>query len=379
MAIGLGLLIRMAVVFSFPNLSNDIYRFLWDGHLIHEGISPLLELPSTLIKNPSLVDGYLEKLFPLLNSPDYYTVYPPISQLVYYLATISEDWSYELSSIFIKSIMLAADAITCFLLLRLLPLFKLGKSWVLAYFLNPLLIIEGCGQLHFEGIMVMFLAGMILAIAKYRWVISGVMLALSVGTKLLPLMFVPALAYYAGRNLLKALAGFSVVSLLLFIPYFWGIDLANFMTSINLYAKSFEFNSSFYFVLRSIGYWLTGYNQIGTIGPLLRLLTLVIILFLVFKCRPNSLLGLVKVCFLSFTTYLFLATTVHPWYLIMLIFFSVLLKKRWVWVWSGVVVLSYSTYIHDSFEPNLGLIVLEYAIVIAAIIYEYRNPIIEKA
>ena len=135
---------------------------MWDGHLLHEGISPLQSLPSTLVNLPSLSDAYLSGLYPLLNSPDYFTVYPPVSQVIFFLSTLSDSWSYELSSIVMKTILMVCDVITCFILFKLLPLVKLDKRWSLVYFLNPLLVIETCGQLHYEGIMVMFLAGSLL-------------------------------------------------------------------------------------------------------------------------------------------------------------------------------------------------------------------------
>ena len=31
---GLGLAIRLLLVFSTPGLSNDVYRFIWDGRLL---------------------------------------------------------------------------------------------------------------------------------------------------------------------------------------------------------------------------------------------------------------------------------------------------------------------------------------------------------
>ncbi len=58
------ILCRAIFIFSLPVLSDDYFRFLWDGHLMNMGINPFLALPSALIeqavygeKNASLIQA----------------------------------------------------------------------------------------------------------------------------------------------------------------------------------------------------------------------------------------------------------------------------------------------------------------------------------
>ena len=44
--IGLGILLRIALVFAFPLLSDDVYRFIWDGNLVTAGENPFAQLPA---------------------------------------------------------------------------------------------------------------------------------------------------------------------------------------------------------------------------------------------------------------------------------------------------------------------------------------------
>ena len=106
-----------------------------------------------------------------------------------------------------------------------------------------------------------------------RWVGSSAVLALGIGTKLLPLIFLPLLVRYLGwkRGLLYASVTF-VFTAVLFLP-FLSLDLfQNVFSSLNLYFQKFEFNASVYYLIRAAGYWLEGYNIISGAGFVLFIL-----------------------------------------------------------------------------------------------------------
>jgi len=279
--LALGILVRLLLVFGFPTLSDDIYRFLWDGRLIHEGIHPLMYKPIEYLELTQ--DNWFSELFPKLNSPEYFTVYPPLSQLVFYLSTITTSWVW--STVIMKLILFLFELGTCYLILQLLKRIGRPSYWVLIYFLNPLVIVELTGQLHYEGIMIFFLAACLYAIERKKHGVGGVMIAASVGVKLLPVMFLPVLLNYLKNNKDRwhLILGFGVTSMVLFIPFLLTLDLGHFLDSLNLYFQKFEFNASVYYLVRGLGYYLTGYNQIAIIGPLLSILSLGMILRISFK------------------------------------------------------------------------------------------------
>ena len=373
--VGIAVLLRLMLVSSSPNLSDDIYRFLWDGHLMQEGISVLSYTPSQIMAMPGFSDAYLEQLYPLLNSPDYFTIYPPVSQLVFYLSTIGDTWSVETSITTMKLILIGFEVGTILLIIQLLRALKLPTSNVLIYALNPLVIVEVCGQTHFEGVMVFFLVAMIYFLYKKQMCLSGAMMSLSIATKLLPLMCLPLLLKFLHNDRRSLIVYFMTIAsciAILFIPFFWSLDVANFVDSLDLYFRKFEFNASVYYVLRWIGKLLTGYNQISIIGPLLSLLTIGFILNLTKKVKASipTLIQLMSRCFVC---YLLLTTTVHPWYLITLVFFSVFTRDWWIVIWAGVGILSYSLYSETWTAYHLWFVALEYLIVIGAYLIMRRQ------
>lgn len=150
--IGIGILFRLIFLFSTPSLSDDFYRFIWDGRLWFNGINPFAHLPNYYINNPHFAPfGINQELFQLLNSPTHYTIYPPIPQFINWIAAWFASDSIWLSTIIIRISHILAEIGTIFLLPKVLVGFKIDKKNSLWYALNPLIIIELTGNLHQIG------------------------------------------------------------------------------------------------------------------------------------------------------------------------------------------------------------------------------------
>ena len=376
----LAILIRIILLFSLPQLSDDFYRFLWDGHLIKSGINPINELPSVLIEG-SMSDYYLDGLYPFLNSPDYFTVYPTFSQLVFYVSSLFGGMDIHSSILIMKSILLIFEIGTIVLCLRLLSKLNLSKKYALIYALNPLVIIEIMGNVHFEGIMLFFFLSAIYLLLVNRHFASAIGFSLSVASKLLPLMFIPAFYIYIKRQKRQAFKYVFIVAALVALltsPFLYGLNYANFLSSLNLYFQKFEFNASVYYLIRNFFHLITGYNQIYLIGPSLALIAVLLIVRQAIKTEMADIQSLIDICLLSFCTYLFLATTVHPWYLILPIGLSVFIPRIWLLVWSFFVVFSYGHYDQGFLIGSDILIFIEYFIVLVVWYIEKKYPLLGK-
>ena len=77
----IGLLLRLLMLPFFPMLSDDIYRFYWDGSIIWQGINPYAFLPSEIPMEVTQKIG--PEIIAKMNSPDYFSVYPPVAQLIF--------------------------------------------------------------------------------------------------------------------------------------------------------------------------------------------------------------------------------------------------------------------------------------------------------
>lgn len=376
----LGLGFRLLLLLAVPALSDDYFRFLWDGRLWVAGENPFLHLPNYYAAQKFAgIPGLNQAVFQGLNSPGYFSVYPPVCQFVFALAALVNPENDLWGIVVMRVLILVAEAGSFCLLYKLLPEFKLPARNALWYALNPLVIMELTGNLHFEALVIFFTLLAFYFFTRKRYHFSAVALGLAVCSKLIPLLILPFM--FKRLDLKKGLWYCSVsglTCLVLFLPFASSELLAHFGNSLNLYFQKFEFNASIYYVLRWLGFYFYGYNQIAKLGIFLSLSTLAIISYLAFREKENSTASLPLRFLQALTVYYLLATIVHPWYLTTLVAMSALTRSRYALVWSGLAVLSYAAYQTTSYTESPWLIGLEYFGLAAAIFLEKRYGLVVK-
>lgn len=439
---GLGVALRLGLVFAFPLLSDDVYRFIWDGHLIAAGHNPFVELPAHYLEAGNGVPGLTPELFDRLNSPEYYTIYPPVAQGVFTLAVWVSPNSWYGAAVVMKLFLLACELGSLWLLWRLFgarardagegfqdrlpfsmnngtiavlpsepPLLSQGprregeaapgeaarrkgagerglpRTNLLFYWLNPLIIVEITGNLHFEGAMVFFLLLAYYLLQRSKLIAGAVAMAAAVASKLLPLMLLPLLIrrfwrgplrewWTSGKRFYLFSVAFGVSCILFFAPLLLSPGfLEGFRSSLELYQKKFEFNASLYYVARAIGYLQVGWNQIATIGPALAKASAAGILLLALLDKRRDYASLPEGWLWAFVLYLLCATTVHPWYLSVPIVLCCFTRWRFPLVWSFLIMLTYISYVGEPYRENLWLVAGEYGVVGAFLLWEVRRRV----
>lgn len=383
------MLFRIVLLFSIPALSDDFYRFIWDGRLFANGVHPFTQLPGYYLGSGHAIDGVSQYLYDHLNSKEYFTVYPPFSQIIFWIAAILYPDSILGSIVVMRIFVLAAEMGSLLLIRKLLPIFGLAPKNILIYAFNPLVIIELTGNLHFEAFVILFLLLAIYFIYRSGIWQAGISMALSIGAKLLPLILLPLFLMRIGwkRSIVLYMAtGLTLV--LLFIPWLNAEVIDGFSQGLTLYFKRFEFNASIYYLVREYGFYTNGYNIIQTVGWKLGMIAMVGILIISFwpysfmrgdrkwkltVKKRNSInewdeIPLAMMWVLFF--YFLMATTLHPWYLTTLLMLSIFTRYRFVIIWSAAVFLTYAGYTEHGFHENGYLVAIEYIFVIGYLTYE---------
>ena len=115
--IWIAIIARILLIYGLPLLSDDVYRFIWDGILWHEGINPLIDTPRQLMESGMVEGAHYEVLLLSMNSPDYHTIYPPIHQFIFYLGTFS--YSNIGAATLMRAIIILSEVCTLFVLIKL--------------------------------------------------------------------------------------------------------------------------------------------------------------------------------------------------------------------------------------------------------------------
>jgi hypothetical protein len=307
--LAIGLLARLCVLPAEPTLSEDVYRYLWDGRLVAEGVNPFPHAPA----DPALARFHGE-LAHRLNHAEVPTIYPPAAQLFFgaaaRIAATPAAW---------KLVMLVFELLLVLGLLDLLRRRGMASERLLLYYWNPLVIVESYGSGHVDVVAAAFL---VLAIALYearRALPAGIAFALAALTKLVPALLGPWLLRRRAWLLLAAAAATTAI---LFAP-FWDAG-SSLWTGLLTYARHWEFNSALYRLLRAA----------GVADEVVRKLLAAAMVAARAKTAPGA-------AFATMAALLVLSPTVFPWYAVPAVAFLPLCADPGILVFSGLLALSY--------------------------------------
>ena len=185
----LGIIFRLTVWPLAPALSDDLYRYRWEGKLQAAGGNPYESRPAD-----ARLYGLRDAAFPLVVGKDFKAIYGPLIEQI-------ELWTYRGVSrwekdpvrqvFWFKLPFALCDLGVMAVLWLLLGAHGLPRERVLIYAWSPLAIIEFWATGHNDSVVVLLLALALLGAAKERWTWAFVALSLAVAAKLWPILLFP--------------------------------------------------------------------------------------------------------------------------------------------------------------------------------------------
>lgn len=316
-----------------PTLSDDAYRYIWDGLVQHAGINPYRFVPA----DAALAGLQDTPLFELLNSAEYFSVYPPLSQFVFFLGGWAYDGDWITSYYVIKAVFVAAEWAAVLLLSRMT-----SARMLMLYALHPLVIIEVAGQGHTEALMVAALVLALWCVRRQKPAWASVAIGAAAMAKLYPVVLFPLLmrryrwrGFWPGALLIVGVS----------MPYAAPYVVPHVLDSLRLYTALFEFNAGLYFAGKELLWAVTGSDWSKTLGPILSggYVALLPVVYLL-DARQNWSLSRAMLVVLGL--FLVLTTTVHPWYLLAVLPLLPLQRQvGWHWIWLATIAIgTYALY-----------------------------------
>lgn len=331
--------LRLAALTAVVPLSDDLYRYAWDGRVQAAGIDPYRHPPTA----PELAGLRDDWLFPsdqecaergrapgctLLNRETVRTIYPPVAQAWFVAghavgASQLEDLGWQLFA-------LLADVATMVLLWRMLLRAGRDPRWVAVYAWSPVAVLEAVQNGHVDGLATLLVVAAVgLAGRRPAW--SGVALGAATMVKLYPVLLLPVLL---GRRPVRVVTAFLAVCVVSYVPHVLAVgwDVLGYLPG---YLQEEDYGSGDrYLLLRPLG--LTGVPATVVAG----LLGLAVLGVVLRRVRREPV-DVAPAALLLFGAALLLATPVQPWYGLPLAALAVLAARP---VWLAVPAAAYPAF-----------------------------------
>lgn len=320
---GFAILFRVVLLPCVPFLSDDIYRYLWDGHVQLAGINPYLYPPDA----PEL-ESIRTAWHARINNPSISTIYPPFAQLVFGAGALAGG-----SLLALKVLWTLADLAACLLLAKIAR--RTGRSvpgTLVLFAWSPLLVVETAWSGHFESVGILLLVVLVfLALPARRagsaantWAM-GAVLALATLTKFAPIVALPALIRRYGVRLAAACA---VVLVLFHLPYAEAGSAL--WAGLATYAEHWRAYEGAFAVIEAV------VPGPGAPRYLSGVLVLAVVAWATFRNLDAE-----RALFRILGAGLLLSPTFHPWYALWILPFAALRRSRaWILL-SGLAFVTY--------------------------------------
>ena len=334
---------RLALLPTSPSLSDDVYRYLWEGKVAAHGLDPYRFAPQATALAPLRDD----QVFPRLNHPELAAIYPPLAIAGFALvAAVSP------TLVAFKAWVVLHDLVLCLLLLAWLRKRDSNPVAAIAYAWCPLVLVEFAGNGHSDPTA---MVGLVAALmwARERPMLSAVALVAGALTKLVPLLALPfLLKQWPGRARALALTGLAVG----LGGYLWLARGAD--SGLAAYLRSWRHNELAFLYLER---WLADGAHARGVAALL--VALVAAAWLLRQAPPEA--GTRTTTRVA----LLVAPVLHPWYLGWALALEPLRPSAPWALLSLTAILSYGAFAPPAegsgFHPSLAWRWIEYGLPIA--------------
>ena len=199
---------RVPLVAAAPVLSDDVYRYVWDGRVQRLGYNPFETTPAdpTLAHLQTDVTRRIDPTNAALP-----TIYPPAAQLFFRAVTAIQE---SVGALVVATVL--CDALIVWLLWLGLGPRQHGHLAVLAYAWHPLVAIEGAGGGHIDLLGTLLVVSAAWLLMRGRRLGASIVFVVAVAVKFLPIVLAPL---FWGRVRVRDAVAAAAVGFALYLPF----------------------------------------------------------------------------------------------------------------------------------------------------------------
>lgn len=359
----------------FLLFDNDIWRYLWDGHVWTHGINPYAYPPNhetldklagetSLVpdstvdesseetdltgKNDPLNESFVEEnsnpkiedrsltddreiwrdIRENVNHADVPTIYPPLAQMVFRLSHMLAPGSL----LMMKSLLVGMELIGIVFIMLTLRRLDLPVATVVLYAWNPLMIKVFAGSGHADSILMAALCATTFFMVHGWKSAAGAAFGFAILAKLSPIILLPFIARRVGwvRSL--------IIGAVVFAGYFPFLDAGqNLFAGLFKFAGEWQFNAGFFYLIQ----WIAGSFAADPSNLARQICAFVIVAIVLFLTWRDDLSekAFVRSAAIAMGAVIILSPTVMPWYLSWVLPLAVL-GRQYIWIYLSALVLA---------------------------------------
>jgi alpha-1,6-mannosyltransferase len=352
----IALLIRVTFLFQEPLFSDDVYRYLWDAMLLLNSENPIQYAPDN-----QLFIGYSKQYeyFELINNRNLASSYNLFVQSYMVVVNLISN-----SIIFLKFSYLIVETASIYFFLRY-NLFK--KEFVIFLIMHPLIWIEIYQSAHFDILYLYFSLFAIAFFKEQKYYLSSFFNIISGQIR-----YISSIVFLFQKRTRIS----SIISILLFLSVtLWMSQFSD--NGVLVYSKDWSFNNPLYELMHFL--LLPFYHEINSFLPfgIFLKLTLFICLGFIFLKKLLDCKDRIVEFFTFFSIFLILSSSVvYPWYCILIVPLSFLLRNNALVTFSYSIFFSYFILIRYFQEFVWKESIEQYFLVylVPILVYLYEKP-----
>lgn len=328
---------------------DDVWRYLWDGHVWANSVSPYQLAPADTKLDYLSASAPWQDIRENINHAHVPTIYPPLAQVVFRLSHAIAPGSV----VVLKAILVSFDLVTILLVYLALRILGSDLAWLQLYAWNPLLIKVVAGSGHVDVLAGTLLVLTVYLLLKRAYVPAALALAGAALVKLAPVILLPFLARRIGWRRALVMPLLLLAAYLPFLHSGWAV-FAGFLK----FAREWQFNSAFFLLMRALARPFAGDPAlVARAGGALAIL----VCFAWYWWRDDGKgPSFPHVASYILGALILLSPTVMPWYLVWLLPLAVLAQTT-IWIWfTAAVCLAF--FVMASGSLGIPVLVLEYGI-----------------